>query len=102
MDVRRMGRLAGDLDRFLRLFDDCFARSEGREHLRRYVRGQLSNVRRQCVGPMADALGISPRTLQDFLRNAKARRLHRRKSIRQLHALGIALKNGRRCIPPDP
>ncbi len=49
MDVRRIGRLAGDLDRFLRLFDDCFARSEGREHLRRYVRGQLSNVRRKCV-----------------------------------------------------
>ena len=67
MDVRQIGRLAGDLDRFLRLFDDCFARSEGREHLRRYVRGQLSNVRRKCVEPMADALGMAPRTLQDFL-----------------------------------
>ncbi len=67
MDVRQIGRLAGDLDRFLGLFDDCFARSEGREHLRRYVRGQLSNVRRKCVEPMADALGMAPRTLQDFL-----------------------------------
>ena len=53
--------------RFLRLFDDCYARSEGREHLRRYVRGQLSNIRRKCVEPMADALGVAPRTLQDFL-----------------------------------
>ncbi len=67
MDARRIGRLAGDLRRFLRLFDDCFARSEGREHLQRYVGGQLSNVRRKCVEPMADALGIAPRTLQDFL-----------------------------------
>ena len=67
MDVRQIGRLAGDLDRYLRLFDDCFARSEGRELLRRYVRGQLSNVRRKCVEPMADALGMPPRTLQDFL-----------------------------------
>jgi len=67
MDARRIGRLAGDLRRFLRLFDDCFARSEGREHLQRYVGGQLSSVRRKCVEPMADALGIAPRTLQDFL-----------------------------------
>jgi SRSO17 transposase len=67
MDARRIGRLAGDLRRFLRLFDDCFARSEGREHLHRYVHGQLSNVRRKCVEPMADASGIPPRTLQDFL-----------------------------------
>ncbi len=67
MDARRMGRLVGDLRRFLQLFDDCFARCEGREHLQRYVRGQLSNVRRKCVEPMADAMGMAPRTLQDFL-----------------------------------
>jgi SRSO17 transposase len=67
MDARRIGRLVGDLRRFLRLFDDCFARSEGREHLQRYVHGQLSNVRRKCAEPMADALGMAPRTLQDFL-----------------------------------
>lgn len=67
MDARRIGRLWGDLDRFLRQFSDCFARSEGREHLQRYVRGQLSNVRRKCVEPLADAAGIAPRTLQDFL-----------------------------------
>ena len=67
MDARRIGRLAGDVRRFTGLFDDCFARSEGREHLQRYVRGQLSNVRRKCVEPMADAFGMAPRTLQDFL-----------------------------------
>lgn len=67
MDVRRIGRLAGDLDRFLGLFSDCFARSEGREHLRSYVRSQLSCIERKSVEPMADALGMAPRTLQDFL-----------------------------------
>ena len=67
MEARRIGWLVGDLRRFLRLFDDCFARREGREHLQRYVNGQLSNVRRKCVEPMADALGMPPRTLQDFL-----------------------------------
>jgi len=67
MDVRRIGRLAGDLDRFLSLFGDCFARSEGRDHLRRYVRAQLSSIERKSVEPMADALGMAPRTLQDFL-----------------------------------
>jgi SRSO17 transposase len=67
MDARRIGRMVGDLRRFLKLFSDCFARSEGREHLQRYVHGQLSNVRRKCVEPMADACGIAPRTLQDFL-----------------------------------
>ena len=67
MDAGRIGRLVGDLRRFLELFDDCFARREGREHLQRYVHGQLSNIRRKCVEPMADACGIAPRTLQDFL-----------------------------------
>jgi len=67
MDAGRMGRLVGDLRRFLQLFDDCFARREGREHLQRYVHGQFSNIRRKCVEPMADACGIAPRTLQDFL-----------------------------------
>lgn len=67
MDGRRIGRLRGDLNGFLKQFFDCFARSEGRVHLQRYVRGQLSNVRRKCVEPMADAVGVAPRTLQDFL-----------------------------------
>lgn len=52
---------------FLRAFDGCFARSEGRAHLRRYVRGQLSDLRRKSVEPIADAAGVAPRTLQDFL-----------------------------------
>lgn len=67
MDAMAIGRLRGDLGRELRLFDDCFSRSEGREHLRCYVGGQVSSLRRKNVEVMADAAGIAPRTLQDFL-----------------------------------
>jgi hypothetical protein len=35
------------------------------------------------------------------VRNAKARRSHRRRRIRLLHRLGIYLKACRCCIPPD-
>ncbi|MCC5829883.1 MAG: IS701 family transposase [Phycisphaeraceae bacterium] len=67
MDATRIGRLRGDIQRELRYFDDCFARSEGREHLRCYVAGQVSNLPRKCVEAIADEAGLPPRTLQDFL-----------------------------------
>ena len=52
---------------YLRLFEDCFARSEPFEHLVAYVNGQLSELRRKSIGPLAHAAGIPPRTLQHFL-----------------------------------
>ena len=67
MDADRIDSLHRDLCEFLGEFSDCFARSEGRDHLRRYVSGQVSNLYRKSVEPMADAAGIPPRTLQDFL-----------------------------------
>lgn len=67
MDADRIGYLRRDLRRFLGRFDDCFGRSEGRDHLQRYVSGQVSYLQRKSVEPMADAAGIPPRTLQDFL-----------------------------------
>lgn len=67
MDARRIGRLRRDIERELRLFDDCFGRSEGRDHLRCYVGGQVSELRRKCVEVIADEAGVPPRTLQDFL-----------------------------------
>ena len=36
-------------------------------HLGEYVRGQLSNLPRKSVQPMADLAGVPPRTLQEFL-----------------------------------
>ena len=59
--------LAPALAEFLDEFDDCFGRSEPREHLGHYVRGQLSNLQRKSVEPMALFNNIAPRTLQEFL-----------------------------------
>lgn len=67
MDALRIGRLRKDVQRELRLFDDCFARSEGRTHLRHYVGGQVADLPRKCVEAIADAASVPPRTLQDFL-----------------------------------
>jgi SRSO17 transposase len=69
MEGHDIGVLGGELDRYLTVFDGCFARREGREHLRHYVAGQLSELPRKSVEPMADRAGIPPRTLQDFLAN---------------------------------
>ena len=59
--------LAPALDQFLTEFDDCFGRSEPRSHLGRYVRGQLSNLQRKSVEPIALFNNLAPRTLQEFL-----------------------------------
>jgi SRSO17 transposase len=67
MDVQQIKEIGPQLERFLREFDDCFGRSEPREHLRTYVQGQLSNLPRKSVEPMALSAGVAPRTLQGFL-----------------------------------
>jgi SRSO17 transposase len=59
--------LAPALTEFVDEFAHCFGRSEPREHLRHYVRGQLSNLQRKSVEPIALFNNIAPRTLQEFL-----------------------------------
>jgi SRSO17 transposase len=59
--------LAPALHEFLAEFADCFGRLEPRDHLRHYVRGQLSNLQRKSVEPIALFNNIAPRTLQEFL-----------------------------------
>jgi SRSO17 transposase len=66
MDVQEIKGMGRQLERFLSEFDDCFGRSEPREHLRAYVRGQLSNLPRKSIEPIALAAGVAPRTLQGF------------------------------------
>lgn len=39
----------------------------GRHHLRTYVEGQLGPLERKSIEPIADAAGIPPRSLQEFL-----------------------------------
>jgi len=67
MDVKEIGNMGKELAKFLSEFDDCFGRSEPRQHLRTYVGGQLSNLRRKSIEPIALDTGVPPRTLQRFL-----------------------------------
>lgn len=59
--------LGRELGTFLSEFEDCFGRSEPRHKLETYVRGQLSELPRKSVEPMALQAGMAPRTLQEFL-----------------------------------
>lgn len=59
--------LGPQLAEYLGEFDDCFSRSEPRGHLASYVKGQLSDLPRKSVQPIADFNGTPRRTLQEFL-----------------------------------
>lgn len=67
MDADEIRSLKPELRKFLTRFDDCFKRSDTRGHLSVYVEGQLSDLPRKNCEPIADAKGIPPRTLQQFL-----------------------------------
>jgi SRSO17 transposase len=67
MDAEQIRSLGPQLRRYLRQFDDCFGDARTRRHLPAYVRGQLSDLPRKSVEPIALAEGMAPRTLQEFL-----------------------------------
>ncbi len=67
MDATEFRQLQPRLARFLQEFDDCFARKDTRAHLKTYVYGQLSDLERKSVEPIADAAGVPVRTLQEYL-----------------------------------
>jgi SRSO17 transposase len=67
MDAARIRGLEPLLNRYLARFDDCFGRCDTRCHLPVYVRGQLSDLPRKSVEPIALAADVPPRTLQQFL-----------------------------------
>ena len=67
MDAQQIRKLKPMLDNYLSEFDDCFGRSEPAENLAVYVRGQLSDLQRKSIEPIADRAGVPPRTLQQFL-----------------------------------
>jgi SRSO17 transposase len=67
MDAKQIRRVEPELTAYLAKFGDCFGRVEPAEHMKRYVRGQLSDLPRKSLEPMADAAGIKPRDLQHFL-----------------------------------
>jgi SRSO17 transposase len=67
MEAEALVTLLPELESFLRRFDDGFVRKEQRGSLRAYVRGQLSDLPRKSIEPMALACGLPPRNLQEFL-----------------------------------
>jgi SRSO17 transposase len=67
MDAQQIRGLQPMLASFLKRFDDCFARKDTRAHLSVYVNGQLSDLPRKSVEPIALASDVPVRTLQEFL-----------------------------------
>jgi SRSO17 transposase len=67
MDAAEIRSLQPQLRKYLKQFDACFARCDTRQHLRTYVDGQLSDLPRKSVEPIAIAADVPPRTLQQFL-----------------------------------
>jgi len=67
MDAKTIMQIKPELTRFLHQFDDCFGRITTRRYLNLYIEGQLSDLPRKSIEPMADAFGEPPRNLQQFL-----------------------------------
>lgn len=86
MTVDQILSLGPALDDYLAEFADCFGRSEPRQHLRHYVRGQLSNLQRKSVEPIALFNHVAPRTLQEFLNSDVWDQARARDRVQQLVA----------------
>ena len=71
MDAQEIRRLKPKLDRYLKRFADCFVRKDTRGHFPVYVQGQLSDLHRKSVEPIAKEAGVPVRTLQEFLSLSK-------------------------------
>ena len=67
MTEQQILSLGPALGGYLREFADCFSHPNTRSHLKEYVEGQLSDLPRKSVEPMAYRAGVPPRTLQEFL-----------------------------------
>lgn len=97
MDAQTILEIKPALTEYLHEFDGCFANVRSQRHLATYVAGQLSDLQRKSIEPMADAAGVPPRTLQEFLSLARwdqaaARdRLQRRVARRHGHPDSIGI-----------
>jgi len=113
MDANTILKIKPALTHYLHQFDDCFGRVTARRHLDTYVLGQLGDLPRKSIEPIADAAGTPPRTLQEFLslyrwdESAIRDRLQQRIARRQAapHSVGILdetsfVKKGRKtaCV----
>lgn len=97
MDAQQIRQLKPQLTRYLRRFEDCFARRDTRAHFPVYIQGQLSDLKRKSVEPIAKEAGVPPRTLQEFLSLLKWRedrmrdRLQRIVAVEHSHPHGVGI-----------
>ena len=97
MDIETLEALRPELDRFVHEFDFCVKSTPTRRHVRSYVAGQLSNLGRKSVEPIALRTGVPPRTLQQFLathrwdETAMAECVQARVATRHAHRQAIGL-----------
>lgn len=71
MDADQIRALEPSLHEYLGRFADCFPRRDTRTHFPRYIQGQLSDLPRKSVEPMALKMDVPVRTLQEFLSQHK-------------------------------
>jgi SRSO17 transposase len=71
MTVQQIRALGPALAAFVGQFADCFIDPDTRYHLTEYVKGQLSDLPRKSVEPIALSMDVPPRTLQEFLSLSK-------------------------------
>ena len=83
MDISAMRSLKPQLRRYLKQFDDCFARKDTRSHLPVYIEGQLSDLERKSIEPIALRAGVAVRTLQEFLSQHRWDEAQMRERIQQ-------------------
>src|SRR5258708_31469549 len=86
MTAEQILSLAPELADFLDEFHDCFSRSEPRNHLANYIRGQLSDLPRKSVEPIADFTNTPRRTLQEFLSCSPCSHVRLRDRVQQVVA----------------
>ena len=67
VELEEMKEVRRNLTGFLKRFRRCVEKECSRAHLRTYVEGQISDLPRKSVEPIALAAGVPPRTLQEFL-----------------------------------
>ena len=71
LTLERISSIGSLLYQFLRMFADCFSRRAGRQLLKVYVQGQLSDIKRKNCESIALTFGKAPRTLQRLLESIK-------------------------------
>jgi SRSO17 transposase len=97
VDIKTLELLRPELDQFTEELGRCVKTRPSRRLMRTYVAGQLSDLQRKCVEPIALHTGVAPRTLQQFLathcwdESAVVECLQQRITERHAHEQAIAL-----------